>query len=249
MGTWGTGLYDDDTACDVRDAYQDMLGDGVAEPEATVRLTKEWSGDLSDPDTGPVFWLALADVQWRLGRLQEAVKSEALAVIEGGSDLARWSEDKKLEAKRRAVLERLKVRLNTPQPAEKRVRKRYVDATDWKLGDVYSFRLQSGKLALLHVIGFHEDRGGRGPVCALLDWTGETAPDKKTMKKMKYRAGKGVRRRQSQFLIGSLSARDMPRDRITLVAQGVKPKQACGGYAVIPWRFIDRQLDALYGLQ
>jgi hypothetical protein len=38
MGTWGTDLYSDDTACDVRDVYKEILGDGISEPES-VRFT------------------------------------------------------------------------------------------------------------------------------------------------------------------------------------------------------------------
>jgi len=179
MGAWGTGLYSDHTACDIRDDYKDILGDGISEPEATERLLNQWKNELSDPDTAPVFWLTLADVQWNLGRLQGNVKQKAIEVIENGSDLDRWLEEEKLVAKRKVILERLKQKLNISQPPEKKVKKRYVNSTDWNLADVYSLRLQSGKLALLHVIGFHQDKGGRGPVCEILDWIGENAPDRK----------------------------------------------------------------------
>ena len=38
MAAWGTALFSDDTACDVRDAYVDLLGDGLSGPEATKAL-------------------------------------------------------------------------------------------------------------------------------------------------------------------------------------------------------------------
>ncbi len=41
MGVWGTGLYNDDIACDVRDDYKDILGGGISEPEATKQLLKQ----------------------------------------------------------------------------------------------------------------------------------------------------------------------------------------------------------------
>ncbi len=41
MGVWGTGLYNDDIACDVRDDNKDILGDGISEPEATKQLLKQ----------------------------------------------------------------------------------------------------------------------------------------------------------------------------------------------------------------
>jgi hypothetical protein len=249
MGTWGTGLYSDDTACDVRDDYKGILGDGISEPEATERLIEQWRDALSDPDSAPVFWLALADVQSNLGRLQEKVKREALAVIEDGSDLTRWMSDKKLERQRKAVLERLRQKLNSAQPAEKKVKKRYVDSTDWNLGEVYGLRLQSGKLALLHVIGFHQDKGGRGPVCEILEWVGERAPDKKAIGKMKYRFAQGPYQHLSQFLLASLSAKDFEGERVSLVAKGVRPKQKLGGYTVIFWRSVDKQFEQFFGYQ
>ncbi|MCJ7824680.1 MAG: hypothetical protein MUP44_07265 [Anaerolineales bacterium] len=246
MGTWGTGLYSDDTACDVRNDYRDILGDGISEPEATKRIIAQWKRELSDSDIAPVFWLALADVQWRLGRLQESVKKEALTIIENGSDLARWHTDKKLEKKRKIVLMRLGEKLNKAQPEEKKVKKRYINSTDWNLGDVYSFKLQSGKLALIHVIGFHQDKGGRGPVCEILDWTGDKVPDRKAMKKMGYIYAKKPYQHLCQFLFGSLSEKDFKRERVSLVAKKIKPKQRLGGYSVIFWRSIDDQFDQFF---
>ena len=249
MGVWGTGLYSDDTACDVRDDYRNILGDGISEPEATRRLIEKWKSELSDADTVPVFWLTLADVQWNLGRLQEKTKREALTIIENGSDLARWLPDKKLEIKREKVLQRLIRKLNTAQPIKKKVKKRYVDSTDWILGDVYSLRLQSGKLALLHVIGFHQDQGGKGPVCEVLEWTGEIAPDKKAIEKMGYRYAEAPSQHLRQFLFGSLSAKDFPKERVNLETQDINPKQKLGGYAVIFWRSVDRQFEQFFELQ
>jgi hypothetical protein len=35
MGSWGPALFSDDTACDVRDMYKDLIADGVDDAEAT----------------------------------------------------------------------------------------------------------------------------------------------------------------------------------------------------------------------
>jgi hypothetical protein len=248
MGTWGTGLYSDDMACDIRDEYKDILGDGISEPEATKLLLQQWENELSDPDVAPVFWLTLADVQWNLGRLQEQVRQEALTIIENGSDLTRWLQDKKLEKKRKVVLERLEQKLNTTQPAEKKVKKRYIASTDWNLGDVYSFRLQSGKFALLHVIGFHQDKGGRGSVCEILEWTGEIIPDTKSIEEMGCRISQKSPQHLTQFLFVSFSAKDFPKERVKLVAQNVKSKQKCSGYGIVLWKRVDEDFDLFFGL-
>jgi hypothetical protein len=44
---------------------------------------------LEDPDDSCVFWLSLALTQWKLGRLINEVKEDALKIIDEGTDLKR----------------------------------------------------------------------------------------------------------------------------------------------------------------
>ncbi|SCG52127.1 DUF4259 domain-containing protein [Micromonospora inositola] len=53
MGAWGPGLFSDDTACDVRDEYRDMLEDGVDDDKATQRMLDSYADVLDDPDDEP----------------------------------------------------------------------------------------------------------------------------------------------------------------------------------------------------
>src|SRR5215467_13907588 len=121
MGVWGTALFSDDSACDVRDSYVTLVGDGLTGPEATRALLREWSASVNDPDEAPVFWLALAATQWKCGRLEPEVLRQALNVIDSGADLARWDEDPTLRGKREVVLKKLRAQLISPQPPEKRI--------------------------------------------------------------------------------------------------------------------------------
>jgi hypothetical protein len=121
MGTSGTAIFSDDTASDVRRDFVDLLRRGWAAEEALKVLLRDWSDFLEDSDDGPVFWLALASTQWDYGCLTEDVKQRAIAVVEGGANLPRWSE-KQLD-KRRAVLAELKDKLLSAQPKPRRPRK------------------------------------------------------------------------------------------------------------------------------
>ena len=250
MGTWGPALYSDDTALDIRDEYRELIAEGVVEPGATERMLRQWSDGLADPDFACTFWLTLADTQWNLGRLQPRVRLEALAIIQNGTDLVRWQADAAPEivTKRRFVLERLRQKLNSAPPHEKKVRKRYVDATDWELGDVYSFRLLSGRFILLRVIGFHQDRGGRAPICEVLDWTGTSVPEDRQIRRLGIRRATVGPLHQSQFLFGSVSAREYPKDRLKLVATGTRPKHRPHRFGIVLWRNADRDLEVLFGL-
>src|SRR5512146_1640446 len=131
MGAWGTGIFQDDTACDIRDGYRDYLGEGLDGPEATARILKEFSGLLADPHESGVVWMALAAVQWKHGRLEEQTKAQALRVIESGTDLERWKRDTKDFNKRKAALEKLRVQISSPQPASRKVRRRILCESHW----------------------------------------------------------------------------------------------------------------------
>ena len=123
MGTWGTGLYEDDIALDVRDEFKNLLRSGVTAEEATAELLVSFSGATDDNDDGPIFWFALADTQWDMVCLLPQVKKEALRRLDKGGDLARWQEeDSTLATARKKVLDELQQKLNSPSPLKKKAR-------------------------------------------------------------------------------------------------------------------------------
>lgn len=169
MGVWGTALFSDDLASDIREDYTNFVGDGLSGPEATSRILSEYKSSLDDPQQTSVVWLALAAVQWQLGRLEPRVLDHALEIIESGSDLKRWDARLPDYAKRRTMLEKLRARITSPQPREKKVRKRVRHTCGWNIGDLFSYQLPSGKLIVFRVIGLHTDKGGTSPICEILD--------------------------------------------------------------------------------
>jgi hypothetical protein len=80
MGAWGTGIFSDDLACDIRSDFREHIGDGLTASEARQRLLHDYRSSVNDMDDGPVFWLALATTQWRLGRLEDEVRDLAIAI-------------------------------------------------------------------------------------------------------------------------------------------------------------------------
>lgn len=244
MGAWGTALFSDDTACDVRGSYVDLVDDGLTGPEATKALLREWSASLNDPDESPVFWLALAATQWRCGRLESHVLQQALNLIDNGSDLARWQS--KDFNKRKAVLEKLRAQLTSPQPPEKRIPKRFRDSNEWRVGDLVAYRMLSGRFVILRTIGHHSDNGGTGPICELLDWSGEEIA--KSFESFDIRKSRGARP-ITQFLIGRTRAKERPEDRLQYLGVNLKPSQKPGGFRVLLWRWLDKTLQEDFGLE
>ena len=89
MGTWGTGLYSSDTACDVRDTFRDLvkLPLGAAElRDAMVAQFGMGNDPLSESETD--FWLALADQFHAYGLDDTFLARRAREIIETGADLA-----------------------------------------------------------------------------------------------------------------------------------------------------------------
>ena len=147
MGTWGTGIYSNDVSEEVRDTYKNLLKDGKTNEEALLKTIEEGKDDIRDADTSFDFWFALADTQSSLGRLHPEVKAKALELIENGGDVERWLQvgDQKNARKRQEVLEKLKDKLNGPQPPEKKMPRRVVFQCPWQIGDVFAYRLENEK--------------------------------------------------------------------------------------------------------
>ena len=176
MGAWGTAVFSDDFACDVKDQFRDFLAETDDTSEAIIKMKDLHAESLEDSDDGPVFWIALAATAWKLGRLDESTKQQALTVIESGADLQRWEDDPNLKKRRGKVLERLAQQLQTVQRQPVKIRKRWTAENDWHLGEVLGLKLSSDNWTLIHVTGHHVDRGGRLAVCQLLNWYGSSKP-------------------------------------------------------------------------
>ncbi len=147
MGAWGPGLYQDDVTCDIKDDYVDRLKAGYTNIEATKETIDRNMDFIQDEDEGPLFWFALADTQWKYGRLLEEVKEEAIKHIKSGKNLEIWKqENEKQYKKRKMVLEELEERLNSPQPPEKKVSKLVIERSPWEVGDILLYKIKCYEL-------------------------------------------------------------------------------------------------------
>ena len=136
---WGTGLFSDDVACDIRDHYRQLLEDGAEDGVATRLTLEKFEPYLEESDS--VALIAFAVTQSKLGRLEPDVRDRALAIIDAGADLAVWEREKpKLLPKRRAVLEKARAQLTGPQPARRRLRPPKRELSGLGAGDVLALR-------------------------------------------------------------------------------------------------------------
>jgi hypothetical protein len=256
MGSWGPGVFSDDLACEIRDQYRALLGEGRDGVTATDLLLGTFGQALADQDSAPVFWLSLAVVQWRMGRLEERVQLSALRAIDDGSALRSWQHDSKLLRARRKELDKVAALLNSPPPKAKQVRKRFKNSCDWARGELIAFRLRSGRYVIFRVLGHWIDAGGTSPVVEVLDWCGEIIPQVADLETLAIRRTKedvpvSLKRwmtsERRQFMIGEVNKRRIPHDRISRLDLKLPPTQEVGGFSVWLWRTIDEQLEREFG--
>jgi hypothetical protein len=177
MGAWGYGVFNDDTAAEVRDEYEQLLREKQRGDAATDALLGQWRETIDDPDDGPVFWLALALTQHKLGRLEARVQREALAVIDRGLGLDRWREQGGAALKRRvAQLAKARAQLESAQPAARKIRPPFRDTCDWKVEELVAYQLKSRDWIVLRIVTHEEHAHGVAPVCEILDWVGAAPP-------------------------------------------------------------------------
>jgi hypothetical protein len=97
MGTWGTGIKDNDTALDVYADYHSLLGTmelaGVME-----KLMKFHRGKIESHEERNNFWLAIALAQWETNTLQSDVLQKVKTIIDTGVDIRLWEELKASKA-------------------------------------------------------------------------------------------------------------------------------------------------------
>lgn len=144
MGTWNTGIFDNDEASDVRVGFRELIGSGLDADQATHRLIDAYSEWFVDAPETTNAWLALALAQWKVGRLLDWVRDRAIRVIDEGADLQTWEDSEGIE-KRRQVLSKTRAILLSEQRAPVRIRAEPKPMSPFLPGDILRYRSSSGR--------------------------------------------------------------------------------------------------------
>ncbi len=143
MGAWGTGIYSDDTACDVKEMCQEIFP-FVSVDEGNRIIFEQYAEIVNstfiDNDYA-AFWYALADWQWKHGILTEDIRSKAIALLEAHTGIDEWQESGSAKdvKKRIAVMDALKSQLESEMPPKKLPIKR-LKKPQHKIGDIIVFK-------------------------------------------------------------------------------------------------------------
>jgi excisionase family DNA binding protein len=250
MGAWGTAIFSDDTASDVRSEYREMLEDQVPDVEATQRVIEAYQH--LDIDEQHVLWLALAAAQFQVGRLENDIKARALEVIDGDVGLGLWEEAGPKElAQRRAALSKLREQITGSQPARKTLRRPWHHETDLQPGDVLSFTAASGQLALLRVLRVDSQRLGAAPIVERLEWRDRTVPAEHHLVELGAMAGPipglGGPRRPATYRVSRFRKKDQDwSDSGFVIAARLPTREAdvnATGWTYLQWRGLAANLE------
>lgn len=221
MSYSGAGLYDDDVGHDARSRYRELVADGLTGDAATDALVAEWGDALNDPDEAAAFWLALADTQWKVGRLEDRVRDRALGLIASGEDLARFEHDPKLHDRRAKLLAELEVQLRSPQRSPTRIKKPFRSVSPVGFGDVFWFQAPSGARWLMRCVGISGDERDSYPTVEVLDWHDARDPDDPSVLPARRAARYPNGNKRTDMLALVRYPRDPdPADTITVIATG-----------------------------
>ena len=145
--------------------------------EASALVRKDFRALLSDPDEGPLFWLALAAIQWRHGPVQPDVLEQVGAVVREERGLDRWREDAKALAKRQEVLRRFVEQVALPNERPKPLPKWVVRQAVFRAGDCLAIGLDDGRYAAAVVLAADNSRPEYGTnLMATLDYLSVRMP-------------------------------------------------------------------------
>lgn len=142
MGSWGIKLFNNDLACDVRDTYMGLLEKQV-DDENAYRLTCYEYTEIFTTNEEPLFWLAMAHTQYKVGRLMPEVKEKALAIIVQ-EDWKQFDQNEKLKGKWIKEMEDLRNMLSSPPPKRRHFATKQSFVTNpWNVGDIFAYKFHT----------------------------------------------------------------------------------------------------------
>lgn len=187
MGTWGYGIRQDDFVCDVIGTFEELLKNGSSVANAEKAVRAQFSKECADSDDGPLFWIALADLQWTYGELEVQVLDRVKDDLDSGRSLARWDEDVRSLSRRRAALEKFIRKISTPNPRPKKPPKRMIRKPKFHPGDCLSIYLSNKNYgAALVLAADHTDVEYGKNLIGVLDYLSSEKPTLEVFQERKW---------------------------------------------------------------
>lgn len=150
-------------------------------------MKSQFAAAIKDRDDGPLFWIALADVQWTYGELEPQVLKCVREGFDSGQSLDRWREDVRGLSRRRTALEKFIGKIANPNPRPKKLPRIVVRAPKFRPGDCLSIRLENGQYAAALVLAADHSNVEYGKnLIGVLDYLSSEKPPIEVFRKRKW---------------------------------------------------------------
>jgi hypothetical protein len=142
MGSWGTGIMQDDVVLDVVDEFKDLLKETQNIKETSIKLINDNRELIEDKDEGPQFWIALAKCQWDYGHLDPEVLVHVIQNYDQDKGFDLWKEESKKEYfKRKKVVYDFIQKISLQNPKVKKIPKLIIRKPLFEEGDCLALKI------------------------------------------------------------------------------------------------------------
>jgi hypothetical protein len=147
MGTWGTGIKDNDAFADVYSEFFDRYNKGDEPDKISKKLIEENWEILEIEEERNSLWFALGLALWETQSLNTEILAKIEAIISTGEELNLWHTLGASEPdikKRKAALEKFFQQLKSDRPKAKSRKKPKQKSPIFATGDCLTFKMNNG---------------------------------------------------------------------------------------------------------
>jgi hypothetical protein len=179
MGAWGPAITSDDTVVDIIDTFKDSLKKTQSFSDARLDVENEYAGVKSDEEEQHLFWISLAEVQWKYGVLDSDILDKVNYIIENEIGLELWREGGENDlAKRKIVLDSFRIKVNKSNPKPLKIPKLKKKKLLFHGGECLSIKRPNESFIAGIVKRVNtENVEYPGYLIQILDWRGNKSPN------------------------------------------------------------------------
>ncbi len=159
MGAWSVSINGNDTAQDLKSEYQaaffyNDVDIALKKIDTYVRSMF----DETDEEEWCNYYYSLADYMWKHGILTDSIRNQVVCMIDSGFGLKLWEESgtKTLE-KRKKVLAEFREKLQSSQPAKKKIKIDLHMTPIFEVGDMIAIQIKTSGKYYLEKSNFSEE--------------------------------------------------------------------------------------------
>lgn len=147
MGTWGTGILDNDNSGDFYDSFFEHYESGIEPSEIIKKLHEEYPDLNEESDSICDFWFTIALAMWEICALDKSTLERVTKYIQEEKDIKIWTSldaDEKTIKERKRELNKFLKKIQAPREKLKSRKVKKKRPPVFKKGDLISFQLNNG---------------------------------------------------------------------------------------------------------